>query len=333
MIIAPFPFESLPKVTRDEVTAQRRLRDLAAAHAPIAAIERALGELVKAPVRIRPGRTRGAAAGVTVALARGEPVIVVDVETALAREVVARALAHVPGIDGGTTPTATLHGAFAAVLHQALRRAGVGPVRVAAPVAQRALVMRLTVEVAETLFDASVTVPDDVLPAAARPRALEFPVTVPLVASSCLALPSQLRGLAIGDVFVPPGLLARGRLALVAPGGERGLAVEMTPDHRLVVGKGALEAHSWEPPMSADENATPATIEVALEAPVVVRVELGSVEMKAREWAALAEGDVISLQRKLGEPAILRIAGAEVARGELVQVDGDYGIRITSTNR
>ena len=37
--------------------------------------------------------------------------------------------------------------------------------------------------------------------------------------------------------------------------------------------------------------------------------------------------------RKLGEPAILRIAGQEVARGELVQVDGEYGIRITSTHR
>ena len=70
------------------------------------------------------------------------------------------------------------------------------------------------------------------------------------------------------------------------------------------------------------------TARVLDDAPVVVRVELGTVEMKAREWAELAPGDVIALGRKLGEPAILRVAGVEVARGELVQIDGEYGVRI-----
>jgi flagellar motor switch protein FliN/FliY len=77
--------------------------------------------------------------------------------------------------------------------------------------------------------------------------------------------------------------------------------------------------------MTAEPNAT---LEVLEDAPVVVRVELGAVEMKAREWAALASGDVIALGRPLGAPAILRVGGVEVARGELVQVDGEYGVRI-----
>lgn len=70
------------------------------------------------------------------------------------------------------------------------------------------------------------------------------------------------------------------------------------------------------------------TLEVIEDAPVVVRVELGALEMKAREWASLAPGDVVTLGRKLGDPAILRVGGVEVARGELVQVDGEYGVRI-----
>lgn len=70
------------------------------------------------------------------------------------------------------------------------------------------------------------------------------------------------------------------------------------------------------------------TLEVIEDAPVVVRVELGALEMKARDWAALAPGDVVTLGRKLGDPAILRVGGVEVARGELVQVDGEYGVRI-----
>ena len=64
------------------------------------------------------------------------------------------------------------------------------------------------------------------------------------------------------------------------------------------------------------------------DAPVVVRVEIGAVEMKAREWAELGAGDVVTLGRKLGDPAVLRVAGVEVARGELVQVDGEYAVRI-----
>lgn len=70
------------------------------------------------------------------------------------------------------------------------------------------------------------------------------------------------------------------------------------------------------------------TMEVLDDVPVVVRVELGSVELTARKWAELAPGDVVSLGRKVGAPAILRVGGVEIAQGELVQVDGEYGVRI-----
>jgi len=77
-----------------------------------------------------------------------------------------------------------------------------------------------------------------------------------------------------------------------------------------------------------DAMTNTATLEVIEDAPVVVRVELGVVEMKAREWAALGTGDVIALGRRLGDPATLRVGGVDVAYGELVQVDGEYGVRI-----
>jgi flagellar motor switch/type III secretory pathway protein FliN len=78
------------------------------------------------------------------------------------------------------------------------------------------------------------------------------------------------------------------------------------------------------------EPSVTSTAEALEDAPLVVRVELGSVEMKAGEWAALVPGDVVALGRRLGEPALLRVGGVEVARGELVQVDGEYGVRIVS---
>jgi len=78
---------------------------------------------------------------------------------------------------------------------------------------------------------------------------------------------------------------------------------------------------------SNEENQT-ATSDVVLEAPLVVRVELGAVTLPAHEWAALGEGDVIALGRRVSEPVSLRIAGVEVARGELVDIEGELGVRL-----
>jgi flagellar motor switch/type III secretory pathway protein FliN len=62
--------------------------------------------------------------------------------------------------------------------------------------------------------------------------------------------------------------------------------------------------------------------------PVVVRVEIGEALMAAREWAALQRGDVIALGRRIGERVTLRVGGVRVASGELVEIDGDVGVRI-----
>ena len=66
------------------------------------------------------------------------------------------------------------------------------------------------------------------------------------------------------------------------------------------------------------------------DAPVVVRVEIGVAQMPAREWAELGPGDVVALGRRIAEPVVLRVAGREVARGELVDLEGEVGVRIMS---
>jgi flagellar motor switch protein FliM len=87
-----------------------------------------------------------------------------------------------------------------------------------------------------------------------------------------------------------------------------------------------LEVETMGETRNEDEGATIA--DLAFDAPVVVRVELGAVTLTAREWAALAPGDVIAVGRRVSEPAILRVGGVEVARGELVDVEGELGVRI-----
>ncbi|MCA9627599.1 MAG: FliM/FliN family flagellar motor switch protein [Myxococcales bacterium] len=81
--------------------------------------------------------------------------------------------------------------------------------------------------------------------------------------------------------------------------------------------------------MTEDNSGHSPVSESALDAPLVIRVELGSVTMSAREWADLQAGDVIETSQRVSGPVVLRCAGREVARGELVEVEGQVGVRIT----
>ena len=64
--------------------------------------------------------------------------------------------------------------------------------------------------------------------------------------------------------------------------------------------------------------------------PLQIAVELGRVPMTAEEVVGLKVGHVIDLNRSAGEPLDLSVNGKVVARGELVEVDGNLGIRILS---
>jgi type III secretion system YscQ/HrcQ family protein len=116
-----------------------------------------------------------------------------------------------------------------------------------------------------------------------------------------------------------------GRAVLAAPDAENGISVELLPGGGMVV-RGreriALEVDTMSEEMSE------AVGDAALDAPLVVRVELGSVSMTAREWARLRPGDVIEIGQRIAEPVTLRIAGRAVARGELVDVEGELGVRV-----
>ena len=80
--------------------------------------------------------------------------------------------------------------------------------------------------------------------------------------------------------------------------------------------------------MSETSETSETLRDIALEAPVVVRVEVASVTLTAREWAKLGPGDVLETGVRLSTPVVLRVGGSEVARGELVSVDGELGVRI-----
>jgi type III secretion system YscQ/HrcQ family protein len=68
------------------------------------------------------------------------------------------------------------------------------------------------------------------------------------------------------------------------------------------------------------------------ELPVEVVCELGRVTMSGRELLELRPGVVIPAGRPLSGPVDLTVGGRVVARGELVDVEGEIGVRITQLN-
>lgn len=70
-------------------------------------------------------------------------------------------------------------------------------------------------------------------------------------------------------------------------------------------------------------------MDIILDVPVKLSVELGSCQMPMREVLALAVGSVVQLDKLADEPVQLSINRKLVARGEVVVVENQFGIKIT----
>jgi flagellar motor switch protein FliN len=73
----------------------------------------------------------------------------------------------------------------------------------------------------------------------------------------------------------------------------------------------------------------PASIELLQGVEMGVTVELGRTRMVVRDLLALAPGSVIELDRTAGSPVDVRVNGTLIARGEVVVVDEEFGVRIS----
>ncbi len=71
------------------------------------------------------------------------------------------------------------------------------------------------------------------------------------------------------------------------------------------------------------------SIDILLDMDVPVTAGIGSVEISVRKLLALGVGSVVRLDKGVHEPADLYLKGSRFATGEVVVVDGRFGVRIT----
>ena len=70
-------------------------------------------------------------------------------------------------------------------------------------------------------------------------------------------------------------------------------------------------------------------IDLLLDVKMPVAIELGRTEMPISEILGLGPGSVVELNKLAGEPVDLLVNNKVIARGEVVVVDENFGVRIT----
>jgi type III secretion system YscQ/HrcQ family protein len=159
-----------------------------------------------------------------------------------------------------------------------------------------------------------------------------------------IALPRGLRTLRAGGVLPPGEARLRGTvtgpeglveltLSLTGDGGRFVIPAEPAPlsgGARLrLTGPLRFETTPREPAAVSHPATNPDPSTQPTDVPVTLVVEIGRVNLTLGRLADLKPGDVVELGRHSREPVELTTAGRLVARGELVQIDTELGVRVT----
>jgi flagellar motor switch protein FliN/FliY len=91
----------------------------------------------------------------------------------------------------------------------------------------------------------------------------------------------------------------------------------------------AATAGVFQPLSKVEPTTTRNDIDMILDIPVQMTVELGRTKIAIRNLLQLAQGSVVELDGLAGEPMDVLVNGCLIAQGEVVVVNDKFGIRLT----
>lgn len=92
----------------------------------------------------------------------------------------------------------------------------------------------------------------------------------------------------------------------------------------------AVQPVQFAPLRETQMESYPQNIGLILDVPLDITVELGKTRKTIKEILELNQGAIIQLDKLAGEPVDLLVNGKLIAKGEVVVIDENYGIRITT---
>lgn len=103
----------------------------------------------------------------------------------------------------------------------------------------------------------------------------------------------------------------------------RAISAAEAPSQQLTPMQGPQQS------MSSDGSLGSRTFELLLDVEMPVSVSFGRATLKLQEALKLITGSMIELDRGLNDPVELLVNNCVIARGEVVVIEGNYGVRIT----
>lgn len=107
------------------------------------------------------------------------------------------------------------------------------------------------------------------------------------------------------------------------------IAFSATLGNLLTAPPSAADPDDQAEPVPATAGAkTPPTMELLLDVELPVSISFGRTELPLKEVLKLTTGSIVELNRTVNEPVEILVNHCLVARGEVVVVDGNYGVRV-----
>ena len=173
-----------------------------------------------------------------------------------------------------------------------------------------------------------------------------------VVQGICLAA-----GQATGDTVVASGLVIRYQVFSLPPNLQRseelartqvaitgeglnGSAIWLVDDAtaHYLLGRTELAETGEDLPFAQAEMGSPTQrfggddasgIDRLLDIPLEISVELGRVKMLVKDVVELGTGSIVEIEKAAGEPVDVLVNGRLVARGEVVVIEDNFGVRVT----
>ncbi len=120
------------------------------------------------------------------------------------------------------------------------------------------------------------------------------------------------------------------------------------PESNTILSKGYEEREEYEPAARREErkvvnvqpvqyqtfdveklNAEKESIELIMDVPLEITVELGRTKKLIRDILEFSPGTILELDKLAGEPVDIMVNGKYIAKGEVVVIDESFGVRIT----
>jgi flagellar motor switch protein FliN len=138
---------------------------------------------------------------------------------------------------------------------------------------------------------------------------------------------SDINGTSADEPVLDPGFEAAAQDA----GGEASLDdwASALAEQNSNEAPAAQPAAVFQPLSKVDSSRTANDIDMILDIPVQMTVELGRTKIAIRNLLQLAQGSVVELDGLAGEPMDVLVNGCLIAQGEVVVVNDKFGIRLT----